>query len=79
MVFLVTYVASKHFQLLKEVLKLAIKLKTNYLEGFVGAHELEMIKSAVVDAHNTLIKKNYFLTLFGSMASSNHFGFSYFF
>ncbi len=36
---------------------MAIKLKANYLEGFVGAHELEMIKSAVVDAHNTLIKK----------------------
>lgn len=36
---------------------MAIKLKANYLEGFVGAHELKMIKSAVVDAHNTLIKK----------------------
>ena len=36
---------------------MAIKLKTDYLNGFVEEHEYSLIKSAVAAAHETLIEK----------------------
>ncbi len=36
---------------------MAIKLKTNYLKGFVGTHEYELIQSAVDSAHEILVQK----------------------
>ncbi|MBE6650686.1 MAG: glucose-6-phosphate isomerase [Ruminococcaceae bacterium] len=36
---------------------MAIKLKTDYLNGFVEDHEYSLIKSAVAAAHETLIEK----------------------